>query len=95
VGAPAVLVPYPHHADRQQFRNAEPLVARGGALVIEEQALTPAAVRDVLLPLLFDAPRLAEMSSRMRVGYRDATAAVVEDLLFRWGREGPIPRCRE
>jgi UDP-N-acetylglucosamine--N-acetylmuramyl-(pentapeptide) pyrophosphoryl-undecaprenol N-acetylglucosamine transferase len=81
VGAPAVLVPYPHHADRQQFKNAEPLAARGGALVLEEDALTPAAVREVLLPLLFDAPRLAAMSARMQVGYLDATGSVAEDLL--------------
>lgn len=80
-GAPAVLVPYPHHADRQQFENAEPLARRGGAAVLEEQALSPAAVREVVLRLLFDAPRLAEMSRRMAVGRRDATGEVAEDLL--------------
>ena len=81
VGAPAVLVPNPHHADRQQLKNAEPLAARGGALVIEERDLTPAAVRDVVLPLLFDPARLAVMSERVRVGYRDATSSVAADLL--------------
>jgi UDP-N-acetylglucosamine--N-acetylmuramyl-(pentapeptide) pyrophosphoryl-undecaprenol N-acetylglucosamine transferase len=89
-GTPAVLVPYPHHADRQQFKNAEPLAARGGALLLEEQALTPAAVREVVLRLLNDPPRLAEMSRRMASGARDTTAWVAADLLSL--RAAPRPR---
>jgi len=80
-GAPAVLVPYPHHADRQQFKNAEPLAARGGAVILEEKALSPAAVREVILRLLADPPRLAEMSRKMASGARDATTEVAADLL--------------
>lgn len=80
-GAAAVLVPYPHHEDRQQFQNAEPLVARGAALLVEEAALTPEAVRRTVLTLLLDPERLAAMRAAMRRGYRDAASAVADDLL--------------
>lgn len=80
-GAPAVLVPYPHHKDRQQFENARPLVARGAALLIEEQALTPEALSRSVLPLLLNATRLAGMSRRMAAAFRYAAPEVADDLL--------------
>ena len=55
---PSFLVPYPHHADRQQFLNAEPLVAAGGAELIEEEALDGAAAGRIL-SLLQDSDGLA------------------------------------
>ena len=60
---PAVVVPYPHHADRQQWKNAEPLVGRGLAVLVEEGALDPATFRREVLDRLLDAGRLAAMSS--------------------------------
>lgn len=80
-GAPAVLVPYPHHKDRQQFENARPLEARGAALVIEEQALTPEAIAGRVLPLLWDEPRRAGMSARMASNFRYVAPEVAADLL--------------
>ena len=38
-GTPAVLMPYPHHADRQQFLNAASLVERGAAIVCEDRII--------------------------------------------------------
>jgi UDP-N-acetylglucosamine--N-acetylmuramyl-(pentapeptide) pyrophosphoryl-undecaprenol N-acetylglucosamine transferase len=86
LGVPAVLVPYPHHADRQQFKNARPLVERGGALLLEEAALTPEAVRREVLGLLEDAPRRAAMAERMRVASVPAGSAIAADLLALAGR---------
>ena len=37
VGLPAVLLPYPHHSDRQQERNAEPMKRAGAAIVLDER----------------------------------------------------------
>ncbi len=79
-GAPAVLVPYPHHADRQQFKNAEPLVARGAALLVEEATLTPEVVRATLVGLLLDAPRRATMATAMARGWSDAAGIIARDL---------------
>jgi len=61
---PAVILPYPFHADRQQQLNAARLVGAGGAVVCDDAADAPvnaARLRDVLLPLMADAPRLEEM----------------------------------
>lgn len=60
---PAVVVPYPHHADRQQFKNAERLVASGAAVVVEEGSLDPASLRTNVLDLLGSPARLASMTS--------------------------------
>jgi UDP-N-acetylglucosamine--N-acetylmuramyl-(pentapeptide) pyrophosphoryl-undecaprenol N-acetylglucosamine transferase len=59
---PAVVVPYPHHADRQQWKNAEPLVARGLAVVVDEASLDPSAFRREVLDRLLDAARLSAMT---------------------------------
>lgn len=37
MGLPAVFLPYPHHADRQQQRNAAPLAEAGAAIVLDEK----------------------------------------------------------
>jgi UDP-N-acetylglucosamine--N-acetylmuramyl-(pentapeptide) pyrophosphoryl-undecaprenol N-acetylglucosamine transferase len=42
---PAIIVPYPHHADQHQTRNARQLGA--GALVIAESELGPAVAREI------------------------------------------------
>jgi UDP-N-acetylglucosamine--N-acetylmuramyl-(pentapeptide) pyrophosphoryl-undecaprenol N-acetylglucosamine transferase len=63
-GAPAVLMPYPHHADRHQLLNAAALVDSGGAVVCEDHidpAATADALRAVLLPLLADPAALETM----------------------------------
>jgi UDP-N-acetylglucosamine--N-acetylmuramyl-(pentapeptide) pyrophosphoryl-undecaprenol N-acetylglucosamine transferase len=50
---PAVIVPYPHHADRQQWKNAAPLVDAGQAVLVEEGALDASTfAREVLGRLL-------------------------------------------
>ncbi|MCB9963795.1 MAG: undecaprenyldiphospho-muramoylpentapeptide beta-N-acetylglucosaminyltransferase [Rhodospirillales bacterium] len=43
-GRPAIFVPYPHHADQQQLRNAEAIANEGGAWVIPEKAFTAEAL---------------------------------------------------
>jgi UDP-N-acetylglucosamine--N-acetylmuramyl-(pentapeptide) pyrophosphoryl-undecaprenol N-acetylglucosamine transferase len=78
-GRPAVLVPYPHHADRQQYRNAAPLVARGAAAVVEEGDLSPERFERDVLGLLADEPRLRAMGERMGAGFRDASGQIAED----------------
>lgn len=77
---PAVLVPYPHHADRQQFHNAEALVAAGGAVLVEQETLDPAAVATQVLGLLEDEARLARMRAALAGDAVDGATAVADDL---------------
>lgn len=63
LGVPAILVPYSHGNGEQRF-NAAGVVGAGGAILVEDEELTPRWVRDTLIPLLNDAPKLAQMSAR-------------------------------
>ncbi|MGH3411508.1 MAG: undecaprenyldiphospho-muramoylpentapeptide beta-N-acetylglucosaminyltransferase [Marmoricola sp.] len=61
IGLPAVFVPLPI-GNGEQARNARPVVAAGGALMVADAALTPQWARSVLPDLLCDEARLASMS---------------------------------
>lgn len=80
-GRPAIIVPYPHHRDRQQSRNAQVLADAGAALVIEESALEVGALAATLTGLLADRDRLAAMAAAA-AGQRaaDPTAAILDDM---------------
>lgn len=65
LGIPAVFVPY-GHGNGEQRLNARGVVDAGGALMVDEDDLTPDWVRETLLPLLSDTRRLTEMSQRAR-----------------------------
>ncbi len=43
-GRPAIFVPYPHHADQQQKRNADSVADAGGAWVMTQNGFTPDAL---------------------------------------------------
>lgn len=71
VGLPAAYVPLPIGNGEQRL-NAEPVVAAGGGVLVEDSACNPAWVRSHLLPLLLDAPRREAMASRAAgFGVRD------------------------
>ncbi len=58
---PAVVMPYPHHADRQQYRNIAELVEAGCVKMVDDRGVASINVeklRDTLIPLLRDATRL-------------------------------------
>lgn len=94
LGRPAVLVPYPHHADRQQFLNARPLVESGQARLVEEAQFTPECfAREVLAPLLDPASRAARDPGRraareraLPAGAPDAAARAAADWIRFLGR---------
>jgi UDP-N-acetylglucosamine--N-acetylmuramyl-(pentapeptide) pyrophosphoryl-undecaprenol N-acetylglucosamine transferase len=91
VGVPAVLVPYPHHADRQQFENARTLAAAGAARVVEEHELTEEGVRRIL-DLLEDAEARREMKNALGAEDPDAAGQIAADLIrlvgYAQGRDG-------
>jgi UDP-N-acetylglucosamine--N-acetylmuramyl-(pentapeptide) pyrophosphoryl-undecaprenol N-acetylglucosamine transferase len=62
VGLPAVYVPYPH-SNREQYRNALPVVEAGGGLIVDDAELTPEWVERTVLPLVRDPQRLAAMGA--------------------------------
>lgn len=62
VGLPAAFVPLPI-GNGEQAHNAHPVVQAGGALLIDDAALTPAWIDNVVIPLVAHPGRLAAMSA--------------------------------
>jgi UDP-N-acetylglucosamine--N-acetylmuramyl-(pentapeptide) pyrophosphoryl-undecaprenol N-acetylglucosamine transferase len=62
VGLPAVFVPLPI-GNGEQARNARPVVDTGGALMVEDAALTPEWLRATVPGLITDPERLARMGA--------------------------------
>ncbi len=79
LGKAAVLVPYPHHADRHQERNARAAVRAGAARLVREAELDPARFEAEVLDLLDDreARRRMEAAGR-RLGAPDAARRAAE-----------------
>jgi UDP-N-acetylglucosamine--N-acetylmuramyl-(pentapeptide) pyrophosphoryl-undecaprenol N-acetylglucosamine transferase len=61
VGLPAVYVPLPVGNGEQRL-NAEPVVAAGGGLLVDDAEMTPAFVTANVVPLLVDDDRLEAMA---------------------------------
>jgi len=77
-GIPAIIVPWAGAANREQERNAQPLVEAGGAILIREEELTEERLAAEVGALLRDPERLGEMSRRSRrVGRPEAAERVV------------------
>jgi UDP-N-acetylglucosamine--N-acetylmuramyl-(pentapeptide) pyrophosphoryl-undecaprenol N-acetylglucosamine transferase len=62
LGLPAVFVPLPIGNGEQRL-NAEPVVAAGGGLLVEDAAFDAGWLRETLLPLLADPARCAQMGA--------------------------------
>lgn len=79
-GIPAILAPYPH-AWRYQKVNAEFLVRRGAAIIIEDADL-PQQLFPQVRALLSDHQRLAQMQAAMRALAQPQAARQIADLLI-------------
>ena len=78
VGLPAVYVPLPIGNGEQRL-NAQPVVAAGGGLLIEDADFTPGALRAQVLPLIADPQRLAEMGRAASAhGVRDGAERLAD-----------------
>jgi UDP-N-acetylglucosamine--N-acetylmuramyl-(pentapeptide) pyrophosphoryl-undecaprenol N-acetylglucosamine transferase len=82
-GVPSIIVPYPHHRDRQQERHAGVLAKAGAAKVLRDADATGDRVAEIAGSMLFDEDALAEMrKAALAFGRPDAAdrlAAVVQE----------------
>jgi UDP-N-acetylglucosamine--N-acetylmuramyl-(pentapeptide) pyrophosphoryl-undecaprenol N-acetylglucosamine transferase len=76
VGLPAAYVPLPLRGGEQRL-NAEPVVAAGGALLVDDADLDAAWIETTLVPLLADPARIAAMSAKA-----SATGALDADVVL-------------
>ena len=87
VGLPAAFVPLPI-GNGEQALNAHPVVQAGGGLLIDDEAMTPAWVDQVVVPLVQDTERLALMSAAATdLVPRDADARLARMVMAAAGRE--------
>ena len=88
VGLPSVFVPYPH-GNGEQARNAAPLVAVGGGLLLDDAACTPAWVAAEVPALLGDEARIAAMTRALAGTARRGAATVLARRTLAVGQHGP------
>jgi UDP-N-acetylglucosamine--N-acetylmuramyl-(pentapeptide) pyrophosphoryl-undecaprenol N-acetylglucosamine transferase len=84
-GKPAVLMPYPYHADQHQRLNAAALVDCGCGIVCQDDKQAAANARNLrekMIPLMWDTRALAKMKdAASRLMGRHAAADVAQWLL--------------
>jgi UDP-N-acetylglucosamine--N-acetylmuramyl-(pentapeptide) pyrophosphoryl-undecaprenol N-acetylglucosamine transferase len=80
-GRPAIFVPYPHHKDQQQKRNAQGLADYGGAWLITEDHFTPKYLHDKLELLLKNQHILKDTADKARVYGKPDAAKRLGDLV--------------
>ena len=82
LGVPAVFVPYPHHKDQHQMKNAEALERAGAAIMVPEEDLGAETLRTIFKDILFEPGRLLAMEDRaLTLGRPDAADAVLDLIL--------------
>lgn len=81
-GRPAAYIPLPLRGGEQRH-NADPVVAAGGALLVDDADLDPAWIEATLIPVLADPGRIAAMSARASaVGAPDADVVLARHVLI-------------
>jgi len=83
-GIPAIFVPLPHAADHHQFYNARAVADKGGAVIVEQQGCSPDTMAKQIGRLLFDAGKLADMSSAAREVAPENARTLQLDALRPW-----------
>jgi UDP-N-acetylglucosamine--N-acetylmuramyl-(pentapeptide) pyrophosphoryl-undecaprenol N-acetylglucosamine transferase len=81
VGLPAAYVPLPHGNGEQRL-NALPIERAGGGIIVDDAALSPRWIREVLLPVVLDSPLVAGMSeAASRLGSRHADDRLAAEVM--------------
>ncbi len=81
VGRAGIIIPYPHHRDRQQFHNGRVLEGAGAAVVVPQSEFTVERCQQVLEELISDPERLVKMGEAAEaLGTGDACRTILADL---------------
>jgi UDP-N-acetylglucosamine--N-acetylmuramyl-(pentapeptide) pyrophosphoryl-undecaprenol N-acetylglucosamine transferase len=86
LGKAAILIPLPTAADDHQTKNAEALVQKRAAVMINQKNLTPQALIDLVLEFKKEPERIRELEENIRkLHQKGASTAVASLLLERCG----------
>lgn len=78
-GIPAIYIPYPHHKDQQQLKNAQVVVNAGGAVIVQEQWFDPITFAALLTDLLQNPEKLQQMANSAKTCGRPHAARFLAD----------------
>ncbi|MDO9536530.1 MAG: undecaprenyldiphospho-muramoylpentapeptide beta-N-acetylglucosaminyltransferase [Bacillota bacterium] len=82
LGVPAIIIPSPNVVHNHQFINAQELVGRGAAILIEEKDLNGKLLQNEIYALLSDLSKLSSMEENSRkLGYTEAAENIYKLLL--------------
>jgi len=81
-GRPAIFVPYPHHRDQQQMRNAQVLVKAEAAVVMDEKTMTAQDLSTMLENMLSRPTQLAIMAANARRALNPDAAERLADAIL-------------
>ena len=85
LGIPSVLIPLPGAPSDHQTKNAESLVAVGGAAMLHDVDCTPDGLAATLEPLIASSVQRHEMGRRAAsAGRRDAARRIAEVIVSEW-----------
>jgi UDP-N-acetylglucosamine--N-acetylmuramyl-(pentapeptide) pyrophosphoryl-undecaprenol N-acetylglucosamine transferase len=85
-GRPSILIPLPTATDDHQRKNAEALVSKGAARMIDQRELTGERLANEIVALTSDERGRAEMSARARQMARPDAAKVIVDRVLELAR---------
>src|SRR5262249_36074081 len=86
-GRPSILIPLPTAADDHQRKNAEALVAKGAARMMEQRSLTGELLASEIVALAEnDSQRAAMSTAARRMARPDAAKVIVDRMLELAGR---------
>jgi len=77
----ALFIPSPNVTDNQQFKNANAISEKGGALLIEEKDITREKIKDMIISALEDEKLRAQMGEKIyEFAVPDANRRIYEDI---------------
>lgn len=77
----AVFIPSPNVTDNQQFKNANAIAKKGGAMLIEEKDITPAKMQELIASLLHNPQKQKDMGEKIYAfAVPDANRRIYEDI---------------
>ena len=86
LGKSSILIPLPGAGGDEQTRNARILADIGAAELVPQDQATPDRLRDLIVALMGDRPRLERMSAAARTVAKPDAAARLADVLLDLGR---------
>lgn len=81
-GLPAIYIPYPHHKDQQQLKNAQVQGQAGGAIIIDERTITKEEIASAIMDLMDNPQKLAAMAKGAKsCGYPYAAQKLADEVI--------------